>query len=208
MLTIALTGGIGSGKSTITTLFAKLGAPFCDADDISRELTQAGSPTLLEISDLFGQDILNDNGQLDRRRLREIIFSDLQKRQQLEAILHPRINHQVECWIQQQTADYGIISIPLLAENLRRYQLDGQFAKQLDRVLVVELDPSTQRQRTAKRDNAEEASIQAIITAQASAEQRRAIADDIVDNNGDINALKRQVMQLHEKYRGLALSRS
>jgi len=208
MLTIALTGGIGSGKSTITALFAKLGVPFCDADDIGRELTQAGSAALLEISALFGQDILNNNGQLDRRRLREIIFSDSQKRQQLEAILHPRINHQIARWIQQQTTDYGIISIPLLTENLYRHQLDGQFAKQFDRILVVELAPSAQRQRTAKRDNAEEASIQAIIATQASAEQRRAIADDIIDNNGDINALKRQVMQLHEKYCDLALSRS
>ena len=196
MLTIGLTGGIGSGKSTVAEFFAELGTPCCDADDVGRRLTQAGSATLLEISALFGSEIVNDDGQLDRPQLRDIIFSDTQKRQQLEAILHPLIRQKIHDWINRQTASYGLISIPLLAENHDQYQFD--------RVLVLELSPSAQQLRAVQRDKANESDIQAIIASQASAEQRRAIASDIIDNNGNINELRQRVIHLHNKYCALS----
>jgi len=195
MLIIGLTGGIGSGKSTVTGLFSALGVPCCDADDISHQLTRANSPVLAEICALFGLGILNNEGQLDRRQLRNIIFSNDKKRHQLEAILHPRIAEAIQHWIAQQTADYVIVSIPLLVESQSRYNFD--------RVLVIELDPAIQLERTARRDKVTEADIQAIVATQASDEQRRAIADDIINNTGDIEELRRQVSCLHEKYLNL-----
>lgn len=196
MLTIGLTGGIGSGKSTVSKFFEELGIPCCDADEFARVLTQVNSPALLEISELFGPEILDDQGQLNRHRLREIVFSQPRKRQQLEAILHPRVREKIQSWIDRQTASYGIISVPLLTENQNQYQFD--------RILVVELDPLSQKQRTAKRDNVDEIDVEAIIAAQANPNERRAIADDVINNNGDIDELQQQIRRLHEKYRRLA----
>lgn len=196
MLTIGLTGGIGSGKSAVSELFSALGVPCCDADEIGRQLTQAGSPTLSEIVALFGEHILTSDKQLDRRRLRQIIFSDPAKRRQLEAILHPRIAKAIDDWIAKQAADYVIVSVPLLTENGNSYGFD--------RILVIELDQALQQQRAAKRDASDEADIGAIIAAQASPEQRRAIADDIIDNSGDIASLRQQVLRLHQLYLDLS----
>lgn len=200
MLTIGLTGGIGSGKSTISEIFSELGTPCCDADGVGRSLTQIDSPALHEIVDAFGDEILDSNGQLDRRRLRHTIFSAPEKRLQLEAILHPRIRQQIQRWISEQTASYGLVSVPLLIENQDHYHFD--------RVLVAKLDDSLQRQRTSQRDQVSHSDIQAIMANQASDEQRLAIADDIIDNNGDLNALRLQIFDLHTKYLSLAKSKA
>ena len=192
MLTIGLTGGIGSGKSTVAKLFAELDIPHCDADDIARELTQANSEVLAEISEKFGNSILTESQELDRKRLRRIIFSDPEKRALLESILHPRIAERIHTWIAQQNAPYILVSIPLLAESRNDYKLD--------RVLVIEVDRKIQRLRAAQRDNSTEIDIDAIIDSQASTKDRRAIADDIINNNGDLGALRQQVLQLHEQY--------
>lgn len=196
MLTIGLTGGIGSGKSTISEIFSELGTPCCDADEVGRSLTQVGSPALQEIVDAFGDEILDSDGQLDRRRLRQIIFSAPEKRLQLEAILHPRIRQHIQRWISEQTASYCLVSVPLLAENQNHYHFD--------RVLVAKLDDSLQRQRTSQRDQISQSDIEAIMASQASNEQRLAIADDIIDNNGDFNTLRLQIIDLHTKYLNLA----
>ncbi len=192
MLSIGLTGGIASGKSTVIDLFSELGIACCDADDISRQLTQAGSPALAQIVTQFGPEILAKDGQLDRARLRKIIFSCPEKRHQLEAILHPRIAEEIRQWIARQSGKYVVVSVPLLAESKRSYHFD--------RILVIETDPETQLTRATIRDNSTAAEIQAILSVQASAAQRRAIADDIIINNEDISALRRQVAELHRKY--------
>ena len=192
MLTIGLTGGIGSGKSTVTKLFSDLGTPFCDADDVARELTQAGSVSLEEITGKFGDNILTEDQQLDRKQLREIIFSNPEKRRLLESILHPRIAEKIHSWVENQNTPYAIVSIPLLAESNNDYSLD--------RILVIEVDRAIQRQRATQRDNSSATDIDAIIGSQASTNERRAIADDIINNNGDFESLRQQVLELHEKY--------
>jgi dephospho-CoA kinase len=196
MLTIGLTGGIGSGKSTIAEIFIELGVPCCDADEFARSLTQADSPALQEIREIFGSEIVTNDGQLKRQQLRELIFSDPNERKKLEVILHPRIRQKIQQWIKEQTSSYCVVSVPLLAENHNHYPFD--------RIIVVQLTQASQRKRTAIRDKVDESAIQAIITNQASDQQRLAIADDLIDNNGDIHSLRQQITDLHEKYLKLA----
>ncbi|MBL1293305.1 MAG: dephospho-CoA kinase [Thiotrichales bacterium] len=192
MLIIGLTGGIGSGKSTIAEIFIELGVPCCDADEFARSLTQADSPALQEIRETFGSEIITNDGQLDRQQLRKLIFSDPDERKKLETILHPRIRQKIQQWVKEQTSSYCVVSVPLLAENYNHYPFD--------RIIVVQLAQASQRKRTAIRDKVDESAIQAIITNQASEQQRLAIADDLIDNNGDIHALRQQITGLHEQY--------
>ncbi len=192
MLTIGLTGGIGSGKSTVTKIFSELGVSCLDADDVAKQLTQPGEIALSAIRDQFGNDILNKDGSLNREKLRQQIFSDDAKRLQIESILHPLIFETIRDWRSQQNAPYIVISIPLLAGSRHDYQLD--------RVIAIDIDLEEQRQRAAQRDNAKLEAIDTIIAAQASANERRAIADDIINNNGDLDALRAQVFNLHQQY--------
>ncbi len=198
MLKIGLTGGIGSGKTTVTEHFSSLGIPIIDADLIAREITAAGQPALQEISTLFGKQIIDNNGQLKRRELREIIFSNPEKRQQLEAILHPLIRQRMleRSHTVCRKAPYCILSIPLL--------LESRWKNRLDRILVVDTPEPQQLQRTMQRDHIDEKSAQAIIGSQISRQARLQAADDTIENSDSINDLQDKIEQLHLKYLKLA----
>ena len=197
-LVIGVTGGIGTGKSAVCELFARHGVETIDADVIAREVVTPGEPALREIVDIFGASILTDDGILDRKKLRALVFQDAARRQQLEAILHPRIRDRMSSRLAQQTGDYCLLCVPLLLET-------GE-SPEVDRVLVVDSSPEKQRERASARDGTLPEEVERIIQAQMPREQRLAKADDIIDNEGDLEHLGKQVQLLHEKY--LALSRS
>ena len=195
MLVIGLTGGIGSGKSTVADLFRQLGVPVIDTDIISRQLVEPGKPALEEIKNNFG-DVFTKNGELDRAKLRQVIFDNSEKRQQLENILHPRIQDQVKVQLADLQSDYVIIVIPLLAEK-------GKWTF-IDRVLVVDCTEEKQLQRSMNRDSQSEQQIKSIIKSQASRQQRLAIADDIISNESELDNLQLDVQRLDKKYQQLA----
>ena len=192
MLKIGLTGGIGSGKTTVTQYFETLGIPVVDADEISRQLVKPGLQAYETIVQTFGHEVLNEHGELDRSKLRALIFSDAEKKLTLESILHPLIRQEISQQVQNLVSDYCIISIPLLLET-------NQMSL-VDRVLVVDVDPQTQIKRTHERDGDDRSQIEAIIRNQVSREGRCAVADDILDNSGDIKQLQMNIDKLHLKY--------
>ena len=196
MLRIGLTGGIGSGKSTVAALFAACGVPVIDADIIARELVQPGQPALEEITAAFGREVLDEAGRLDRARLRDLVFADPARRERLEAILHPRIRAEMERRLAGCSAPYALLVIPLLFEAGHR--------DLVDRVLVVDLPEDQQRTRVIARDALPVGQIDAILAAQASRKQRHDGADDLIDNSRDPAALERQVDRLHARYLRLA----
>lgn len=196
MLRIGLTGGIGSGKSSVAELFAARGVPVIDADMIARELVEPGQPALAEIVAAFGTDMLDPQGRLDRARLRARVFDDKHQRERLEAILHPRIHTVMAERAAAQTTPYVLLVIPLLFEAKQR--------DLVDRVLVVDVPMELQRARVSVRDHLPPEQIDAILAAQLSREQRLAGADEVIDNSGDAADLERQVDALHQCYLQLA----
>jgi dephospho-CoA kinase len=195
-LWIGLTGGIASGKSTVADLFAGLGAAVIDADVIAREIVTPGQPALDEVHEEFGDAIINDDGTLDRPALRQLVFADSQARHRLEAILHPRIQQATLKQTQQAGGDYQLIVVPLLTESpLKSY---------VDRILVVDCAESTQIQRLLARDAETEDQARRILAAQSSREERLAVADDVINNDGDLAETGAQVAALHEIYLSLA----
>ena len=195
MYVVGLTGGIASGKTAVSDRFAELGVPIIDTDVIARELVEPGQPVLQEVAVAFGQKILTEEGRLRRRKLREIIFSDPAKQDLLEGILHPAIRAEARRQVEEVESDYCMVVIPLLAES-------GHF-DWLDRVLVVDVPESVQIKRLVARDDVNEEQARASLAAQAGREARLAIADDIIDNSGDVTALDDAVAQLHDKYLSL-----
>ena len=198
MLIIAITGGIGAGKSTAVDMFRKYNVPIIDTDVIARELVDNDPSILQAMTKAFGEIILDEKKNLDRAQLRKIIFNDEQQRKTLQDILHPRIHQQVLSDIESLQASYCIIVIPLLVESAQDYPYD--------QVLLIDADEQVQIDRAAQRDNNSTALIRKIMSAQASREERRAAADDIIDNNGPLSDLQEQVADLHSKY--LKLSQS
>ena len=196
MLVIAVTGGIGAGKSTAVDMFKQYGVPVIDTDIIARQLVNSDPGVLSAIVKQFGNDILNGKLELDRSKLRKIVFNDEHKREILQNILHPLIHAQVLKELEVIHSDYCIIVIPLLTESRHSYPYD--------RVLLIDADESIQVERATKRDNNSAVLVEKIMSAQASREQRRALADDIIDNNGTLDELQSQVSALHERYRKLA----
>lgn len=195
MLRIGLTGGIGSGKSTVANLFAARGVPVIDADEIARRLTRSGESAVNEIAAAFGADLVH-NGVLDRRRLAARVFQNSADRRRLESILHPRIRAAMQEGIKGLVAPYCLLVIPLLIETGQR--------KLVDRVLVVDVDERTQIDRIRRRDTRGDAEIHAILAAQVSRARRLQEADETVTNDGDTAALESQVEALHRKYLELA----
>lgn len=195
---VALTGGIASGKTTVADLFAAHGVPLVDTDLIAREVVEPGQPALAAVAQAFGSDVLDPDGRLDRRRLREIIFSDARARARLEAILHPAIRAEMErqSVAAAQAGPYQILVIPLLAEGSRR--------DHVDRVLVVDAPETVQVERLMARDAVTREQAEASLRAQAQRESRLGIADDVVTNTGRIADLREQVAALHERYVKLA----
>ena len=195
-LTIGLTGGIGSGKSTVSQIFSELGVPVVDTDELSRQLVSQGSPLLDEITAYFGNHVLLPSGELDRKKLRQIIFSDADNKQWLEHLLHPAIKQSVIEQLNNQKSEYAIVVVPLLLEN-NNYDF-------IDRVLVVDCDETLQLQRATARDHSHAEEIKKIIDSQIPRAQRLALADDIIHNDADLSLLKQQVLKLHEQYRQLS----
>lgn len=196
MLIIGLTGGIGSGKTTVSDLFSALGVPIIDTDVIARELVEPGQPALTDITTLFGKDLLNPDGRLNRSKLGDITFNKPDARKQLEQILHPRIRKQVSERLKKLHSPYAIVVIPLLIETGDR--------SYIDRILVVDCERQNQINRVAQRDQRSKQQIKQILQAQVSRQQRLQAADDVLDNNADQDTLKQQVDVLHHKYLALA----
>jgi dephospho-CoA kinase len=199
---VALTGGIASGKTTVANLFAARGVPLIDTDLIAREVVEPGQPALDAVVAAFGPQVLGPDGRLDRRRLRDLVFTDATARGRLEAILHPAIRTGMERQSRASAAagPYQILVIPLLAEGGRR--------DHVDRVLVVDVPEALQAERLMARDAVTPAQASAALQAQASRAARLAIADDIVTNTGDVAELGRQVDALHAAYEQLARAKA
>jgi dephospho-CoA kinase len=196
MLVIALTGGIGSGKSTVADELAARGAGVIDTDLLARELTEPGQPALGEIAATFGSRIIDCDGRLDRDVLRSLVFADPQARRKLEAILHPRIKDLMLERLAALDAPYAVLVIPLLFETNQDVLAD--------RVLVVDLPEPVQLERVRRRSGLPTAEIERIIASQISRNERLARADDIIDNAGDHPALLAEVERLHQRYLQLA----
>ncbi|HES76666.1 MAG TPA: dephospho-CoA kinase [bacterium] len=200
MLTIGLTGGIASGKSTVAQQFAALGVPVIDTDVIARELVAPEQPALSAIVAHFGAQALRPDGQLNRPWLRQRIFSDASARSALNAIMHPRIRAQVGFELdalRQKPPAYVIVVVPLLVESQNYDDL-------VQRVAVVDLPEEEQLRRLKARDNIDTTQAQAILDSQASRSQRLQRADDVIDNSGTTTELASQVETLHEHYSRLA----
>jgi len=191
-LVVGLTGGIASGKSAAAEVFNKLGVPVIDADLLTRELVEPGRPDLESIVDRFGADVLDADGQLDRRSLRNRVFSDPSARRDLEEILHPGVKRTMRDALEDIKASYVVLMVPLLVET-------GPWDF-VDRVLVIDTEPSRQIERTMERDACDEESVRLVLAAQASRETRLAAADDVIDNNGTIQDLRVQIENLHHIY--------
>jgi dephospho-CoA kinase len=198
IFSVVLTGGIASGKTTVSDLFEELGVPVIDTDRIARELVEPGKPALKAIVKRFGADYLDGEGQLDRRKMRTAIFTDPEARTRLENILHPLIVNEVIHRISALGADYCIIVIPLYA-NSGAYEW-------VDRVLVVDAEEETQIARVMERDQINRAQAEAILASQASRQERLALADDVVLNEGPLEQLAARVQELHARYLALANS--
>ncbi len=196
MLTIGLTGGIGSGKSTVSDIFQSLDVPIIDSDLIAREVVEPGEPGLDAIIQLFGSEVLHPDGTLNREHLRHLIFNDASARKQLDQILHPLIRKRSQQQLAALDTPYAILSIPLLVEN----GLD----KSVDRVLVVDCPKQVQIERICKRDNVTPDQARAILAAQCEREQRLQVADDIIDSNTSYANMTQQVQNLHGQYLSLA----
>lgn len=195
--TVALTGGIGSGKSTVANAFARLGINVIDADIIARQVVEPGTPALEAIVKRFGAEILLADGSLNRRQLRERIFSQPAEKTWLNTLLHPQIQQKTRRQMRLATSPYALWVVPLLVEN--------QLWKKADRVLVVDVSTATQLSRTIARDDISKAHAENILAAQASREARLAVADDIIDNNGSPDKLVGDVARLHQHYLMLAM---
>ncbi|WP_421218674.1 dephospho-CoA kinase [Aeromonas jandaei] len=197
MYVVAITGGIGSGKTTIANQFAELGIDVVDADVIAREVVESGTPALAAIADHFGPDVITPDGQLDRRRLREQVFSNPSAKAWLNALLHPLIRSEMQRQCAAARSPYCLLVVPLLVEN--------KLTDLANRVLVVDVDEATQIERTCRRDGVTAEQAKAIIAAQASRSERLAAADDVIENlNGSEMATKARILTLHETYLAFA----
>ena len=193
---VGLTGGIGSGKTTVANLFAELGITLVDADIVAREVVAKGSEGLTRIIEHFGADVCQNDGSLNRIALREIIFNQPHQRDWLNNLLHPMIRNTMLKQVQQADSAYVIMVVPLLFEN----GLD----KLVNTTLVVDVDPKLQISRTSERDKVASTQVEQIILSQMPREQRLSKADDIIDNQGQLNSLRSKVASLHHKYLELA----
>jgi dephospho-CoA kinase len=195
-LRIGLTGGIASGKSTVAQRFTDLRVPVIDADVAARAVVAPGAPGLAGVIERFGPRVLAENGELDRRALRDLIFSNPGARRDLESILHPLIRADMERSADQAVGPYIVMAIPLLIE--------GGPSDRVDRILVVDVDEVVQLQRVMERDGCTAEQARAILASQASRSARLAAADDVLQNAGTVTDLRQAVDRLHERYLRLA----
>ena len=197
MYVVAITGGIGSGKTTVANQFAALGIEVVDADLIAREVVEPGTPALTAIASHFGPGILDEQGRLDRRALRERIFSDPAAKSWLNALLHPIIRSEMLRQCAAANSPYCLLVVPLLVEN--------RLTELAERVLVIDVDEATQIERTCRRDGVNREQAQAILASQASRSERLAMADDVLDNqSGTTETIRERILALHETYLAFA----
>ncbi|HDX8595017.1 MULTISPECIES: dephospho-CoA kinase [unclassified Aeromonas] len=197
MYVVAITGGIGSGKTTVANQFAELGIEVVDADIIAREVVEPGTPALAAIAAHFGANVIAPDGRLDRRQLRERVFTDPQAKGWLNALLHPLIRSEMQRQCAAARSPYCLLVVPLLVEN--------RLTALANRVLVIDVDEATQIERTCRRDGVSREQAEAILAAQASRTERLAAADDVLDNqNGTPEAIKSRIFALHETYLAFA----
>ncbi|WP_432240507.1 dephospho-CoA kinase [Herbaspirillum robiniae] len=195
--TIGLTGGIGSGKTTVANLFGELGASLVDTDAIAHRLTAPGGLAIAAIRERFGAGFIDAGGAMDRARMRSHVFGNAGARQELEAILHPLIRSETAREAEAATGDYVIFVVPLLVES-------GTWVGRTSRILVVDCEEEVQIERVMRRNGLQRSEVEAIMAAQASRFARLAVADDVVENNGDSAALLPRVQELHAAYLALA----
>ena len=199
MFRLGLTGGIGSGKTQVANLLADLGASVIDTDLIAHQLTATGGRAIDPIQKAFGDEVIEVSGALNRARMRELVFAEPARRAELEAILHPLIGQTARQEAEQAVGLYVVFVVPLLVES-------GRWRQQIDRLCVVDCDQETQIERVQARSGIELVMIQRILAAQATREQRLAVADDVIDNSKTVSleALKKQVLVLHQGWCNLA----
>ncbi len=192
---VGLTGGIGSGKSTVARAFGSLGIGWVDADDVAREVVMPGEPALAAIREHFGNDVLHADGTLNRAALRSIVFDNPVERKWLESVTHPRVRERILVHLErlQRQSPYVLLVSPLLFES-------GQ-DKLVDRTVVVDVPLELQLSRTRARDDVSEAQVHAILAAQLPREERLTKANDVIDNSGDHASMMQQVTQLDQHYR-------
>lgn len=200
MFIVGLTGGIGSGKSTVAELFVQRGAQLVDTDAIAHELTGPSGAAMPALREAFGDDILRADGGLDRAAMRRLVFADVAAKQQLETLLHPLIRRESERRCADATAPYVILAVPLLIES-------GAYRERCDRILVVDCDEATQVARVVARSGMAAAEVRAIMAAQVNRQVRCAAADDCIHNDGAPEALSAQVEKLHQDYLAAALTK-
>ncbi|MDP1559519.1 MAG: dephospho-CoA kinase [Nitrosomonas sp.] len=194
---VGLTGGIGSGKTSTTKIFASLGVDIIDTDEIARALTQSDGAAIVPIRKIFGDNLITADGALDRRKMREMVFSDSILKQKLEEILHPLIVLETARRLTLTKSPYVIIAIPLLFETKVYHNL-------IQRVLVIDCDEQKQITRTMARSKLEEQEVRVIMAAQVSRQERLQKADDVILNNEDLDFLRKQVIDHHQKYLDLS----
>lgn len=195
-LVIGITGGIGSGKTAVSDRFKALGVTVVDADVAARAVVEPGRPALAAIAEHFGDEVIHPDGSLDRAELRRKVFADPEERRWLEKLTHPLINEYLREELDKAESPYAILVSPLLAET-------GQ-SRFCHRVLVVDVPEEVQIQRTMARDDNDEAQVRRIIKAQASREERLALADDVIVNDRGLEALDEEVARLHQIYMEMA----
>ena len=193
---VALTGGLASGKSSAARRFEELGVPVIDADVVTRRLVEPGAPALAEIVEAFGAEVLDERGRLDRAKMRQRIFRHDGDRRKLESILHPKVRDAMQAFAASSDAPYVLFVIPLLVETNR--------AREMDRIIVVDAPRALQAARTAARDGSPPETIAAMLDAQAARADRLAIADTVIENTGDLAALRKRVDGVHREYLALA----
>lgn len=194
MFIVALTGGIGSGKSEAANAFAALGVPIVDLDVIAHKLTAANEPLVKQIAANFGQDYVTEDGALDRKKMRQLVFDNPTERAKLNALLHPAIYDEAVKELQTHaTSPYAILAIPLLDKA-------GMYAEIIDKVLVIDCDQATQIKRVNQRSELDVKQIKKIIETQMPRQTRLAMADDVITNNLNIRYLHQEINKLHQKY--------
>ena len=199
MFKLGLTGGIGSGKTQVANLLGAWGADVIDTDLIAHGLTAPGGQAIEPISEMFGSDVIDQTGALDRARMRELVFAEATRRMQLESSLHPLIAQEVFRQAEQARGLYAVFVVPLLVES-------GRWLDRIDRLCVVDCEEATQIERVQSRNAIPLATIRRILDAQATREQRLALADDVIDNSKhtSMEQLEKQVLVLHKAWCNLA----
>jgi dephospho-CoA kinase len=199
MYVVALTGGIGSGKSTASNIFASLGVPITDVDEISHQLTSANQPIIKDIEANFGKNYITPEGALNRTAMRELVFNDATARAKLNAILHPAIYDEPLLQLQRnqihsnKSIPYQILAIPLLFESPR-------YAAHVNRILLIDCDEKTQIERVKQRSQLTEAEIKKIIRSQTPRKKQLLLAHDVIKNNGNVEELREKILEIHQKY--------